>query len=348
MKTKISIRKILFWVLFLNSILINAQVNNPLVEAHKLLSEGHYDKALQKFKDIFFNTYSPYPALFIGDMYADGLGTKPDHKAAFEFYKSVADIEVSADDDMELKIMVAYACRCAGMIYEDEDEEKGDKVSFDYFMKAHKLTGDALSEFFIGNCYEDGIVVEANLEKAIEFYEMAHKKKCICATERLACLYRESNPDQALSLDTEAANTTLIHKNIDDIFSLWTTPNMALNPLVMESWNTAVYNVAHFLQEQGESGHALEYLDKLTILTPQRLALKAYCHALQDNKELALSEFAESLKMEETGYAYNMMAVLYEHKWDDSEKAELYYKKAISLGHKLAEDNYKRLLENKK
>ena len=233
-------------VLLLSVVNIFAQtVEDKLAVATSHFAKGNYEKALEGFKDVFFSTYAPYPALVIGDMYMQGKGTAVNYPAAIDFYKSVADIQTTVKDDLELRIMVAYACRNCALLTMIEKDAFTDSV-LTFFNKAHELTGDGMSEYLLGLYYE---VDKEDQDKAIYFYDQSQSKDCICAIEHLAQLYEEEDPDMAFSLHLRAANINIMEiEDIDNIYSPLTNPNLS-NPLVENSWNSALANVAVPIQK---------------------------------------------------------------------------------------------------
>ena len=314
---KKTVSVVLFFVLSVVTVFAqNAEAK--LAEATSHFSKGNYDKALEGFKEVFFSTYAPYPALLIGDMYMQGYGTEVNYLAAIEFFKSVADIQTSEKDDLELRIMVSYGCRNCALLTMIETDAYNDSV-LAYFNKAHELTGDAMSEYLLGLYYEND---KEDLEKAIYFYDQSQSKDCICAIEHLAQIYDEEDPDMAFSLHLRAANIGIMaNANIDNMYSPLTNPNLA-NPLVENSRNCALANVAIYLENQGDAREALEYLLKITDMTAERYVQRGYCYAIIDQKEKALQDFESSLQLEETGLVYNAYATCYDHIWNDPAKAE--------------------------
>lgn len=331
-------------VLILSVVNVFAQtIEDKLAEASSNFAKGNYEKALEGFKDVFFSTYAPYPAIVLGDMYMQGQGTEVNYHAAIDFYKSVADIQTTVKDDLELRIMVAYACRNCALLTMIEKDAYNDSVII-FFNKAHELTGDAMSEYLLGLYYEND---KEDLDKAIYFYDQSQSKDCICAIEHLAQLYEEEDPDMAFSLHLRAANINIMaNEDIDNLYSPLTNPNLS-NPLVEESRNRALANVAVHLGNQGDASEALEYLLRLTEMTAERYVQRGLCYATLGQKEKALRDFESSLQMEETGLAYNTYAICYEKMWNDNAKAEYYYKKAIAMGFERAKINYANFLKNR-
>ncbi len=203
------------------------------LKATMYLTEGNETKAFEEFlvSAKAGDTSSQYN---VGYMYEEGKGVERNYKKAHYWYKKAAakkhmkaihnlgnlyyfgkGVERKLDTaEMLFKYNSekgdAESMFNLALIY-FEDEKKEYEKAYQWFQKSYE-NGIPKALLFIGICLEDGLGIEANLEKAIETYKKASREGVHEAETNLGLLYMQGrtgisqNCTEALKWATKAAD----------------------------------------------------------------------------------------------------------------------------------------------
>ena len=152
-------------------------------------------KALETFEYAYLRNNRDV-AYILGQMYYEGLGAKVDKNKGIEYYKISAK-NGNIDGIKKIEELKKLGIIKSSTIEEEfkfvkESSSENNTIIFEKYKElSEKAYAPAMFE--LANCYEQGLGVEQNFEKAVELYEKSAKLENIDAMERLYEIYR-GNP----------------------------------------------------------------------------------------------------------------------------------------------------------
>ena len=132
------------------------------------------------------NLGSPEACELVGEAYRFGVGVERDEAKAFEWYRKAAELGIPTAAFSLADFYERGACVERDEARANELRRKG----FDLASRRAKI-GDARGARVVGECYENGVGVEADEERAFEWYSKAAEFGDARAMRNLGDFYRE-------------------------------------------------------------------------------------------------------------------------------------------------------------
>lgn len=230
----------------------------------------------------------------------------------------------------------AYKEYLIGRMYMNGQGLEQDYDKAYYSFKLSAINGYTHANYYIGNMYYYGLGFEQSFEKAAEYYYRAHENKDIYATYRLAKMHLKG---EGVSVDLQKAEELLL-KCSDKV----TLANYDLAAIYEE--NPAIFNVsAETIQKFYKSaleGLIVQEQDTHDPFTEMRIgSMYVNGKGTDKNIESAISWFDQASLSGNPDASYQLAYIYTSDKYNfnDTEKGNEYYKKALEGYEKSENDN---------